>query len=342
VTSVRSLMLSEIAEFVGAELQGDGQCQIRGINTLQSASEGDISFFSNRAYLDHLATTAASAVILHPSLAEHCKAANLLLHENPYLCYARLSKLFDRFPDAVAGVHPSAIVDSTAVVHHAASIGPLAVIEAGVTIREHTVIGASSFIGAISTVGCYCRIAAKVSINYGVKIGDRVHIHGGSVIGADGFGFAQDGVNWVKIYQLGGVEIGNNVEIGACSTVDRGALDNTVLSDGVKLDNHVQIAHNVLVGENTVMAAYVGISGSCIIGKNCVFAGQVGVAGHISICDNVHVTADSVVTKSISRPGTYSSGTALTSNKKWRKNAARFKQLEDIVQRLKRVEKKLP
>ena len=186
-----------------------------------------------------------------------------------------------------------------------------------------------------------CQVAANTTIYHSVSIGNGVIIHSGSVIGADGFGFAPEQGHWVKIYQLGGVEIGNDVEIGACTTIDRGALGNTVIADGVKIDNHVMIAHNVQIGENTAMAAFTGISGSTAIGKNCTWAGRSGSVGHLDIGDNIHVAGTTVMTKSVSEPGAYGAGTPTSPIREWRKNAARFNQLDDMSKRLRRIEKQL-
>ncbi|KKK52337.1 hypothetical protein LCGC14_3105920, partial [marine sediment metagenome] len=240
-----------------------------------------------------------------------------------------------------SGVHPSAVVAASAQIGGGTSIGPNAVLGEDVVIGANSRIGAGVSISDGTVIGDNCRISANVSIYHGVTIGSQVTIHSGAVIGADGFGFAHSEGRWVKIYQLGGVVIGNRVEIGACTTIDRGALEDTVIEDGVILDNHVQIAHNVRIGENTAMAGCSGVSGSTVIGKNCIFAGQSGVVGHVTLCDGVHLTGGTIVTKSLTEPGSYSSGTAFSKSEDWRKNAVRFNQLDDLARRVRQLEKKL-
>jgi UDP-3-O-[3-hydroxymyristoyl] glucosamine N-acyltransferase len=231
------------------------------------------------------------------------------------------------------------VIADSAHIGDGVSIGPHAVVEDGVAIASGVVLGAGSYVGQGSSIGANSWLGPNVNIYHGVSIGSEVTIHSGAVIGADGFGFANDRGAWVKIHQLGGVEIGDRVEIGACTTIDRGALGNTVIEDGVILDNHVQIAHNVRIGENTAMAAYAGIAGSAVIGKNCIFAGQSGAVGHVTICDNVHAMARCTLSKSIDKPGSYSSGLLMYETPVWRRNAARFGQLDDLARRVKKLEK---
>lgn len=330
---------------LSVEIRGDTDYRVSDLRPLADAGAGDLSFLSSSAFARYLPESEAGAVLLQPAMADSepgkAFSGNKLLTANPYAAYARLSGLFDRAPRREAGVHPRAVVASSAEIDPSASIGACAVIGEGVRVGPETIVGAGCYIGDRSVIGGYCNIAANVSIYHDVVIGERVTIHSNTVIGADGFGFANENGAWVKIHQLGGVIIGDDVEIGACTTVDRGALGDTVLQRGVIIDNHVQIAHNVSVGENTAMAAFVGVSGSTVIGKNCTFAGQVGVVGHINICDNVHVSGDTVVSKSITEPGSYSSGTRISKTAQWRKNAARFNQLDEMAQRLKNLEKKL-
>jgi UDP-3-O-[3-hydroxymyristoyl] glucosamine N-acyltransferase len=335
-----SYSLGKIAAHIGAELDGESNHQITGLNTLQEAGPVDLSFLANQSYRHFLADTSAGAVIVKESeLASY--AGNALVMDNPYLGYALASSLFDGTPVREPGVHTSAVVAASANVASTAAIGPNAVVGEGVIIGEHSQVGAGTAIGDGSIIGSHCRIAANVSIYHGVSIGDHAIIHSGAVIGGDGFGFAHNQHHWVKIYQLGGVVIGDRVEVGACTTIDRGALGDTVIEDGVILDNHVQIAHNVRIGENTAMAGCSGISGSTVVGKNCVFAGQSGVVGHVTICDGVQITGGTIITKSLDQPGSYSSGTAFSKTGEWRKNAVRFNQLDDLAQRIKKLEKKL-
>ena len=334
-----SYTLHVISEHIGASVRGEGNVEITGLNTLQEAGPGELSFLANPSYRNLLGETQAGAVILSANDLKNY-AGNALVMDNPYLGYAYASSLFDSTPTVEPVVHATAVVADTAVVSDTATIGANVVIGEGVVVGEHSIIGAGTFVGDNSVLGSHCRIAANVSIYHGVIIGDHVTIHSNTAIGADGFGFAHHEGRWQKIYQLGGVVIGNHVEIGACSTVDRGALDNTIIDDGVIIDNHVQIAHNVRIGENTAIAGCSGISGSSVIGKNCILAGQVGVVGHISICDGVHLTGGTIISKSLNKPGSYSSGTAFSNSREWRKNAVRFNQLDDLAQRIKQLEKK--
>jgi UDP-3-O-[3-hydroxymyristoyl] glucosamine N-acyltransferase len=335
-----SCSLGDIAAHIGAELQGDADYQIVGLNTLREAGPGELTFLSNQTYRQYLAETIAGAVILDVGSASEYPG-NRLVMDNPYLGYALASAMFDASPVPQLGIHPSAVVTASTRIGDKVSVGPNTVLGENVVIGTGSRIGAGVSIGDGAVIGNNCRISANVSIYHGVTIGDQVTIHSGAVIGADGFGFAHSQGRWVKIYQLGGVVIGSRVEIGACTTIDRGALDDTVIEDGVILDNHVQIAHNVHVGENTAMAGCSGISGSTIIGKNCILAGQSGVVGHVTLCDGVHLTGGTIVTKSLTEPGSYSSGTAFSKSDDWRKNAVRFNQLDALARRVRQLEKKL-
>lgn len=334
----REYTLGDLAARLGVELRGDAACRIKRLNTLQGAGEGDLAFLANKVYEDFLASTGASAVILKPADADKF-AGNRLVVSNPYLAYARATALFDTTPQMPAGIHPSAVVADSARIAKDVAIGPHATIGEGVRIDARASIGAGAFIGDHCVIGSDTRVFANVSIYHGVSIGRQVVIHSGAVIGADGFGFAHDGEHWVKIRQLGGVQIGDNVEIGACTTIDRGALGDTVIESGAILDNHVQIAHNVHLGENTAMAAYSAIAGSSVIGKNCLFAGQAGAVGHVTVCDNVQVMARCSISKSVTKAGSYSSGLLMYETPDWRRNAARFGQLDDMYRRLRKLEK---
>ena len=332
--------LGEIAQYLNAEVVGDESITIEGLATLSQAEKGELSFLANMAYKDQLQHTQASAVIVHPKQAAECQCAALVL-DNPYLGYAKVSQLFNTLPKANHQIHPSAVVSSTAKVGDNVSIAANAVVE------DHAVIGAGAFIGAGSIVGVNSRIGDNtrlhhnVSIYHDVVVGDDCIIHSGAIIGSDGFGFANEKGQWVKICQIGGVVVGNQVEIGANTTIDRGAMSDTLIGDGVKLDNQIQIAHNVEIGAHTAMAAGCMIAGSTKIGSCCTLAGGVGVAGHLQLADGTHVTAMTLVTKSISDPGSYSSGTAMSSTSEWRKSAARFRQLDEMAKRIKLIEKSL-
>ncbi|RBP26589.1 UDP-3-O-[3-hydroxymyristoyl] glucosamine N-acyltransferase [Marinobacter pelagius] len=336
----KSYRLGDIAKALGAELKGDPEVQITGLATLSAAGPGQISFLANPAYGKYLADTRASAVILSPSAAQDCPT-NVLLLDNPYLGYARLSHWFDPAPVPAPGVHASAVVDPSARIAENASIGPHAVIEAEAEIAENVVIGAGSVVGARCRIGRDTVIRSRVTLAHDVVVGQRCHILSGAVIGSDGFGFANEKGVWHRIAQLGSVVLGDDVEVGANTTIDRGALDDTVIGDGVKLDNLIQIAHNVHIGEHSAMAAMVGIAGSTRIGRHCVFGGASGVAGHLEIADQVHLTGMTLVTGDIREPGVYSSGTSADTNRQWRKNAVRFRQLDVLARRVKELEKKL-
>lgn len=333
-----TITLGQLAEFLGATLRGPADKQITGLATLQEAGPDQVSFLANPQYRKFLATTQAAAVLLKPADAEGY-AADALLVPDPYLAYARISHLFDPKPKAAVGVHPTAVVAPDAFVDPAASVGAYAVIESGARIAAGVTIGAHCFIGARSVIGEGGWLAPRVTLYHDVRIGQRVVIQSGAVLGGEGFGFANEKGVWQKIAQIGGVTIGDDVEIGVNTAIDRGAMDDTRIGNGVKLDNQIQIAHNVQIGDHTAMAACVGISGSAKIGKHCMLAGGVGLVGHIEICDGVFVTGMTMVTRSITEPGSYSSGTAMQPAAEWRKSAARMRHLDDMARRLQHLEK---
>ncbi|MEN5034258.1 UDP-3-O-(3-hydroxymyristoyl)glucosamine N-acyltransferase [Pseudomonas sp. TWI929] len=335
-----TMTLGQLAEALGATLKGPEALQITGLATLQEAGPGQLSFLANPQYRKYLDNCQAGAVLLKAADAESF-AGNALIVADPYQAYARISHLFDPKPKAVAGIHPSAVVAEDAQVDASASIGPFAVIESGARIEADVSIGAHCFIGARCVVGEGGWLAPRVTLYHDVTIGKRVVIQSGAVIGGEGFGFANEKGIWRKIAQIGGVTIGDDVEIGVNTAVDRGALSDTRIGDGVKLDNQIQIAHNVQIGDHTAMAACVGISGSTRIGKHCMLAGGVGLVGHIDICDNVFVSGMTMVTRSITEPGSYSSGTAMQPLADWRKSAARIRQLDDMAKRLQQLEKRV-
>lgn len=334
------LTLADIARQLGITVSGNGQQPIRGLATLKEAQPDQVAFLANRAYLKDLATTKAAAVLLHPEHGKHCPVPRLEI-DNPYLGYAKLSQLFDPLPARdVVGIHPTAVVAEDVKLGADVCIQAHAVIESGVVLGDRAVIGAGSMVGADSIIGEATRLHANVTVCHGVVVGKRVILQSGCVIGGDGFGFAHDGAGWHKIAQLGGVVLGDDVEVGSCSSIDRGALGDTVIGDDVKIDSQVQIAHNVIIGDHSALAGCVGIAGSTKVGKHCMLGGGVGLSGHLTICDGVQVTGMSLVTNSIHEPGVYSSGTGAMANAQWRKNAVRFKQLDDIAKRLARLEKK--
>ncbi len=334
------MTLGQLAEALGATLKGPETLQITGLATLQEAGPGQLSFLANPQYRKFLDDSQAAAVLLKAADAEGF-AGNALIVADPYLAYARISHLFDPKPKAVAGVHPSAVVAEDAQVDASASIGPFAVIESGARIAANVTVGAHCVVGARCVIGEGGWLAPRVTLYHDVTIGKRVVIQSGAVIGGEGFGFANEKGVWRKIAQIGGVTIGDDVEIGVNTAVDRGALSDTRIADGVKLDNQIQIAHNVQIGEHTAMAACVGISGSTRIGKHCTIAGGVGMVGHIDVCDNVFVSGMTMVTRSITEPGAYSSGTAMQPLADWRKSAARIRHLDDMAKRLQQLEKRV-
>lgn len=335
-----SYSLKQLADHVDAQLQGDEQVIINGLSSLQDAQANQISFLANPQYRKQLADTQAGAVLLTEKDAQ-AYAGNCLVVADTYLAFARISHLFDPKPKAQPGIHPSAHIDETAEVDATASIGPGVVIEAEAKIAANVIIGAHSFIGARSRIGANSWLAPRVTLYHDVKTGERTVIQSGAVIGGEGFGFAKHQGAWHKIAQIGGVTIGDDVEIGANTCIDRGALKDTLIGNGVKIDNQIQIAHNVEVGDHTAMAACVGISGSTKIGKHCMLAGGVGLVGHIELCDNVFVTGMTMVTHSITEPGAYSSGTAMQPAAEWKKSAVRFRQLDEISKRVRKMEKAL-
>lgn len=334
--------LGELAKIIGAQLQGDAVSIITGVATLQQAQTGQIGFLANSRYTEQLQKTQASAVILSAEMQKYCPVDALLM-PNPYLGYAKVSRLFECRPVPKEGfIHPSAVVAASAKIHTSVYIGANAVIEEGVELASGVKIGPGCVIGADTIIGADSYLFANVTLYHQVQIGARCAVHSGVVIGADGFGFANDQGRWEKIAQLGRVCIGDDVDIGAGTTIDRGALDDTMIGNGVILDNQVQIAHNVKIGNHTAIAGCTAIAGSSVIGEYCTIAGAVGVVGHISIADHVHVTAMTLVTKSITEAGAYSSGTTMDAHDLWKKSAARFRQLDAMARRIKNLEKNSP
>lgn len=333
----RRYSLQEIAHLIDADLKGDPDCTISGIMSLQSAQTGQISFLDNKRYLKYLATTQASAVILRNECLKHAPN-NVLVVADPYLAFAKVAKLFECRAKFIPGIHPTAIIASNCHIHPSVSIAPYVVIGANTRIDEKVVIGAGCVIGENVTIGANTHLASHVNVCTNTQIGKRVIIHNGTVIGSDGFGLAKENNKWIKIPQLGKVKIGHDVEIGANVSIDRGALEDTIIADGVKLDNQIQVGHNVQIGENTAIAGCTGIAGSTHIGKNCMIGGGVCVNGHIEIVDNVYITGMSSVVHSIRKPGIYSSTHSTQPHREWQKNSIRFRQLDQLAKRLKKTE----
>lgn len=337
MSQCESMSLSEVASLLGATLVGKSEKAITGLQTLETAAADQISFLANKRYLKFLQKTNAAAVIIHEKFLDECPVPALVM-DNPYLGYAILSQYFAN-KALQPGVHPSAVIEEDAVISASATIGPNVVVGSKTVIADNVVIAANTVIGDDCIIGASSQLAANVSLYNGVSIGQRTLIHSAAVIGSDGFGFAPAGGKWHKIAQLGSVIIGDDVEVGAGTTIDRGALGDTIIGNGVKLDNQIQIAHNVKVGDDCAFAGCVGVAGSSRIGKRCTLAGGVVVAGHLELVDDVHVTAMGLVTKSINTPGIYSSGTGMQENKQWKRNVVRFRQLDQLSQRLIALEK---
>lgn len=335
-----SLSVGEIAVQLDAELQGDGSQLIDTVAPIHAASRNAISFISSPRFRKHLADTRAGAVLLTRALAEHCPTAAIVVND-PYLAYARIAQTLHPRPRQPGGVHSSAVVADDVQLGDGVAVGPHAVLEPGVVVGAGTQLGAGCFVGAGTRLGADCLLQPNVTLHGDCTLGERVVVQAGSVIGSDGFGFANDGGRWVKIPQLGGVRIGDDCEIGAATTIDRGALEDTVLEQGVVLDNQIQVAHNVRIGAHTAIAGCVGIAGSASIGRYCRIGGGVGILGHLTIADNVHIAAMSLVTKSIAKPGSYASATPLEPSDSWRRNHARIKQLDTLARRMKNIEKQV-
>ena len=323
-----SIRLADLAEQLDAELHGDGDIVITGVASMQSAQTGNITFMVNPKYREHLGTCQASAVVMTQDDLPFAKSAALVV-KNPYLTYARMAQILDTTPQPAQNIAPSAVIDATAKLGNNVSVGANAVIESGVELGDNVVIGAGS------------RLWANVTIYHDIQIGENCLIQSSTVVGSDGFGYANDRGNWVKIPQLGRVIIGDRVEIGACTTIDRGALDDTVIGNGVIIDNQCQIAHNVVIGDNTAVAGGVIMAGSLKIGRYCMIGGASVINGHMEICDKVTVTGMGMVMRPITEPGVYSSGIPLQPNKVWRKTAALVMNIDDMSKRLKAIERKV-
>ena len=332
--------LEQLAEKLGAMLYGDGKLTITGIASMKSAVKGQITFLSDKKFPSNLSACHASAVVLTEESLKYWNGSALVV-KDPYLTYARLTQLLDTTPLPAKDIANSAVIDSTAQLGQNVSIGPNAVIESGAILGNNCCIGAGCFVGKNTTIGAGTKIWSNVSIYHNCVIGENCLIQSGTVIGADGFGYANDKGKWIKIPQLGRVIIGNNVEIGASTTIDRGALDDTVIGNGVIIDNQCQIAHNDVIGDHTAVAGGVIMAGSLKIGRHCLIGGASVINGHMEICDQVTVTGMGMVMRPITEPGVYSSGIPLQQNKVWRKTASLVLHIDEMNKRLKALEKKL-
>ncbi len=329
--------LGELASRFDCELRGDPDLEVARVATLANAGGDAISFLASAAYKQQLSTTSAAAVILKAEDADAAPTA-VLISDNPYATYARIAATLHPLPDAPRGVHPTASVDAAAVVDPTASIGPNAVIAGDAVIAERAIVGAGCYVGPGCKVGAGARLHANATLVRAVVLGERTIIHSGAVVGSDGFGNAMTESGWLKVPQVGGVRIGSDVEIGANTTIDCGAVEDTVIEDGVRIDNLCMIAHNVHIGAHTAMAAMVGIAGSTRIGSRCMFAGQSGAVGHISICDDVVVSGQAVVSKSISEPGVYAGTFVAEKARDWTRKVARFRRLDALAARVRKLE----
>lgn len=330
--------LGELAVQFGCELIGDPDITVSRVATLSNAGEGDLSFFANKYYRDDLQATGATVVVVRQEDAEVCPVP-VLISGDPYLTYAHIAADLHPSSQPSAGVHTSASVANSATLAAGVQVSANAVIEDDVVIGENVIIGPGVVVGPRCRVGDDCRLLANATLVQDVTVGARCIVHPGAVIGADGFGNAMSECGWVKVPQVGGVLVGDDVEIGANSTIDRGAIDNTIIGNGVRLDNLVQIAHNVQIGEHTAMAALTGVSGSTVIGKRCMFAGQSGIVGHINICDDVVIGGATMISKDVTRPGFYTGSFPGEEDREWKRKVARFRRLGDLHDRVTALEK---
>ena len=330
-----ALTLREIVERLGGEAVGEAAAPLTGVATLDSARPGEITFLSNPKYRGKLADTRAGAVIVGPGDRDVAIIPHIV-SDNPYAYYARTAALFHPEVPVKPGIHPFAQIAAAANVDAYAEIGAFVVIGAGASIAKGAKIGAHGVIGERVSIGEGTRLNPRVTIYDDCSIGARCVLHSGVVVGADGFGMARDAGRWVKIPQVGKVRIGDDVEVGANTTIDRGALDDTVIEDGVKLDNQIQIGHNCVIGAHTVIAGCTGISGSVTVGRDCLIGGGVGLVGHISICDRVTISGFSLITKSITEPGTYTSGLPFMPHAEWLRNAVHLRRLDQMAKQLRK------
>jgi UDP-3-O-[3-hydroxymyristoyl] glucosamine N-acyltransferase len=342
---VADVALREITERLGGELIGDGERRIDALAPLESATASTLAFLANPLYAKQLASSRAGCVIVAPALRDAAAARGAaIVTPDPYLYFARLTQWWAELSQRVeaTGIHPAALVDPAAAIGAGVAIGAFAVVEAGASLGAGVSIGAHGYVGRDCRVGAGTRLGPRVTLMHGTTIGARGIVHAGAVLGADGFGFAPDQGRWVKIEQLGVVHIGDDVEIGANTCIDRGALGDTLIGDGVKIDNLVQIGHNVRIGAHTAIAGNVGIAGSAAIGEHCMIGGGAGINGHVTIADRVVITGATQVSRSIAKAGVYSGSFPFDDNALWEKNAAVVRNLHTLRNRVRALEKKLP
>lgn len=335
--------LADIVAALGGELIGDPAQRVDRLATLESAEPDTLSFLANPRYAAQLASSRAGCVVVAPAHRETAMARGAtIVTDDPYLYYAKLSQWWRarQVTPTIPGVHPSAVIEPGARIAPGAHVGALAYVGSGAELQDGAVIGAHCFIGPGASVGVGSRLATRVTLGDACRIGQRCIVHSGVVVGADGFGFAPDHGRWEKIDQLGAVVIADDVEVGANSCIDRGALEDTVIEEGVKLDNLIQVGHNVRIGAHSAMAGCVGIAGSARIGRHCTAGGGAIILGHLELVDHVHISAATVVTRSIRKPGHYSGVFPFDDNASWEKNAATLRQLHHLRERLRALEKR--
>jgi UDP-3-O-[3-hydroxymyristoyl] glucosamine N-acyltransferase len=333
-----AIQLAELAVRYGCSLLGDPDATVDHVATLQGGSAGALSFLANPGYHKYLADSKATAVVLEERYASDAPG-NCLVSDNPYAVYAGIAQELHPRPPLQSGVHSSAVIGANCEIPASCQISAGVVIGDDVSVGENVYIGANTVVGNESRIGRDTVLSPNISCYHGITIGERCLLHSGCVIGADGFGIAQSAAGWVKVPQVGGVVLGNDVEVGAGTTIDRGAIEDTVIGDGVKLDNQVQIAHNVVVGSNTAMAAQSGIAGSTTVGARCLIGGGASISGHITIADDVILMGRASVANSIDKPGAYSSAITVEDAGKWRRIAARIKNIDDLAKRLIKLER---
>ncbi len=333
-----SVSLGELAVRFGCELRGDPEARVAHVATLANADGTALAFLANPRYRPQLATTRAAAVVLKPEAAADCPT-HVLLAENPYATYARIAAVLHPSPAAPPGVHPTALIAASARVDPSAHVGAFSSIGERTVVAQRCVLGPHCVLEEDVKLAADVRLAVRVTVHRGTEIGTRTVLQSGAVIGGDGFGYAPERGTWVKVPQVGAVRIGADVEVGCNTTIDRGAIEDTVIEDGVKLDNLIQIGHNVRIGAHTAIAACTGVSGSTTIGKRCMIGGHVGFAGHISIADDVVVTGFSAVSRSITSAGVYSSTIPFEEARTWRRLVARFKRSGRLEARVRELER---
>jgi len=334
--------LAQLAMLVGGQVHGDPSYSVTGVATLMAATKNDLSFLTNGSYRPALETTQAGAVILSQE-DQAASNTNAIISDNPHAAYAKVATLcVPQHNNPDGEIAQTAVIHATAQVHPSAVIGEFVVVGAHAKIGAGTVIHSACSIGDSVHIGDNCLIYPHVTLYHEVVLGNQVIVHANTVIGSDGFGFAFDKASWIKVPQLGSVRIGNDVEIGAHTTIDRGAIDDTIIEQGVKIDNQVQIAHNVVIGAYTVVAGTAAFAGSAKIGRYCLIGGGATFAGHITVCDQVQIAGMTTVTRSISKPGVYSSGTGMMPATQWRKSVVHFRNLDEIVKRIRKLEEQGP